>query len=252
MDIEILIICFFAGFAAQMIDGSLGMGYGVILSIMLFSMGLPPVSVSASVHLAKFFATSVSGFSHLKLGNVDKTIATRLAIGGVIGGVFGSLTLKSLPTEIIKPGVAVYLTVMGILIVYKAFHQPQVREKITQVGRLGLLGGFCDAIGGGGWGAIVTSGLLMKGKNPRQVIGSVSLAEFFVSITIVSLLITEVPELRTQLQIIVGLVSGSMLAAPAAAYLCRHVSPRPLMMTVGGLIILLSGSTVVSLLLERF
>jgi uncharacterized protein len=246
--VETFFLCLVAGFGAQMIDGSLGMGYGIILSIVLSSMGFPPINVSASVHLAKFFATGVSGFSHLKFGNVDKAIATRLAVGGVLGAIFGALILKSVPTDIIKPIVAVYLTAMGFFIIYKARHKPEPREKMHHIGRLGVVGGFCDAIGGGGWGAIVTSGLLVKGKNPRLAIGSVSLAEFFISVTIIGLLISEVPEILTQIQIIAGLVIGSGLAAPLAAYMCGRVAPRPLMLAVGSLIIVLSGSTVIGAL----
>jgi hypothetical protein len=246
--VETFFLCFVAGFAAQMIDGSLGMGYGIILSIVLSSMGFSPINVSASVHLAKFFATGVSGYSHLKFGNVDKAIATRLAVGGIVGAIVGAFILKNVPTEIIKPVVAIYLTAMGIFIVFKARHKAEPREKMRHIGRLGALGGFCDAIGGGGWGALVTSGLLVKGKNPRLAIGSVSLAEFFISVTIIGLLIAEVPELLTQVQIIAGLLIGSGLAAPLAAYVCGRVAPRPLMLAVGSLIIVLSSSTVLGAL----
>ncbi|MFN8373188.1 MAG: sulfite exporter TauE/SafE family protein [Anaerolineae bacterium] len=247
--VETFLLCLIAGFAAQMIDGSLGMGYGIILSIILSSMGMSPIGVSASVHVAKFFATGASGFSHLKFGNVDKALATKLALGGIVGAIVGAFILKNVPGDIIKPVTAVYLTVMGILIVYKARHKAEPRDEIRRVTPLGVLGGFCDAIGGGGWGAIVTSGLLVKGKNPRLAIGSVSLAEFFVSITIIGLLITEVPQLVTQIHIIAGLVVGSALAAPIAAYVCGRVAPRPLLAAVGSLIIILSGSTVLGALL---
>jgi uncharacterized protein len=247
--VEAFLLCIVAGFAAQMIDGSLGMGYGVILSILLSTMGLSPITVSASVHVAKFVATGASGFSHLKFGNVDKSLTLRLALGGMVGAVFGALVLTNVPSEIIKPITAIYLTVMGVFIVYKARHKAEPREEMRFIVPLGWLGGFCDAIGGGGWGAIVTSGLLVKGKNPRVAIGSVSLAEFFVSVTIIGLLITEVPQMMAQIQIIAGLIVGSALAAPLAAYVCGRVSPRPLMTAVGGLIIILSGSTVISALL---
>ncbi len=246
---EIFFLCIFAGFGAQMIDGSLGMGYGIILSIMLSALGLPPINVSASVHVAKFFATGVSGFSHFKFGNVDKSLVLRLALGGIVGAVFGSLILKNVPGEIIKPVIAFYLAGMGLLILYKARHKTEPRDEMGRVAPLGLVGGFCDAIGGGGWGAIVTSGLLVKGKNPRMAIGSVSLAEFFVSVTIVGLLISEVPQLINQIQIIAGLIIGSGLAAPLAAYVCGRVAARPLMIAVGSLIVILSGSTVLSALL---
>jgi uncharacterized membrane protein YfcA len=243
---EVLMICFVAGFIAQMIDGSLGMGYGIILSILLLTLGVPPVTVSASVHMAKFFSTSISGFSHLKLGNVDRSIALKLAIGGMVGAVLGTFVLTNTPTEIIKPLIAIYLTVMGVVILYKALHKTEHREGTRHITRLGAVGGFCDAIGGGGWGAIVTSGLLVRGKNPRLAIGSVSLAEFFVAVVVVGLLASEVGELLTQMQIIVGLVTGSMLAAPLAAYVCGRIAPRPLMFAVGSLVIVLSASSIIS------
>lgn len=243
------LICLVAGFAAQMIDGSLGMGYGIILSILLSSMGLPPVTVSASVHVAKFFATGVSGYSHLRFGNVDKALATKLAVGGIIGAIGGAFVLTSLPEAIVRPVTAIYLTIMGVIIVYKASHKTEPRDEVQRVTPLGMLGGFCDAIGGGGWGAIVTSGLLVRGKNPRLAIGSVSLAEFFVSVTIIGLLISEVPQMLTQVQMIAGLIIGSALAAPLAAAVCGRIRPRPLMAAVGSLIIILSGSTMISALL---
>lgn len=135
---------------------------------------------------------------------------------------------------------------MGIFIVYKSRHKTETREHMSRALPLGKLGGFCDAIGGGGWGAIVTSGLLVKGKNARLAIGSVSLAEFFVSVTIIGLLISELPQLINQVQIIAGLVVSSAVAAPLAAYVCGRIAPRPLMAAVGILIIVLSGSTMVS------
>lgn len=239
-------ICFVAGFIAQMIDGSLGMGYGIILSILLLTLGVSPITVSASVHMAKFFSTSISGYSHLRLGNVDRAIATKLAIGGMVGAVLGTFILTNTPTDIIKPVMAIYLTAMGIVILYKAFHNPTQTEGTQHITRLGALGGFCDAIGGGGWGAIVTSGLLVRGKNPRLAIGSVSLAEFFVSIVIIGLLASEMGELLQQLQIIVGLIVGSVVAAPLAAYVCGRVAPRPLMFAVGSLVIVLSASSILS------
>lgn len=229
-----------------MIDGSLGMGYGIILSIILSAMGLPPIHVSASVHVAKFFATGASGLSHLKFGNVDKWLAARLALSGIVGAVIGTFILTSVPGDIIKPLIAIYLTVMGIFIVYKSRHKTEPRHHMRRVTPLGMLGGFCDAIGGGGWGAIVTSGLLVKGKSARFAIGSVSLAEFFVSVTIIGLLVSELPQLVNQIQIIAGLIVGSGLAAPMAAYVCGRIAPRPLMAAVGILIIVLSGSTMIS------
>jgi uncharacterized protein len=247
--LELFLLCIVAGFGAQMIDGSLGMGYGVILSIILSSMGLPPIHVSASVHVAKFFSTGASGLSHLKFGNVDKSLALRLAVGGVVGAIFGILVLTRVPGEIIKPVTAIYLTGMGVYIVYKARHKTEILDTVRRRTALGMVGGFCDALGGGGWGPIVTSRLLAKGKNPRLAIGSVSLAEFFVAVTVVGLLIAELPQLINQIQIIAGLIIGSGLAAPMAAFVCGRIAPRPLMTAVGIFIIILSGSTMISTML---
>lgn len=247
--LPVFILCLAAGFAAQLIDGSLGMGYGVILSIILSSLGLAPVTVSASVHVAKFLATGVSGLSHFKFGNVEKRLMAKLALGGVGGALVGSLILTNVSGDIIKPFTALYLTVMGILIVRKALRNNiKPRGRIPNVIPLGLIGGFFDAIGGGGWGPIVTSSLLVSGKDPRRAIGSVSLAEFFVAVTVITVLISELPQLVEQIHIVTGLMIGSVVAAPIAAFLAGRVAARPLMLAVGAFVIILSGITLIGTL----
>jgi uncharacterized protein len=247
--LPVFVLCLAAGFAAQLIDGSLGMGYGIILSIILSSLGLAPVTVSASVHVAKFLATGVSGISHFKFGNVEKRLMAKLALGGVAGAVVGSLILTSVSGDIIKPFTALYLTVMGFLIVRKALqNRVKPRYNIPNVIPLGVVGGFCDAIGGGGWGPIVTSSLLVSGKDPRRAIGSVSLAEFFVAVTVIAVLIAELPQLVQQIHIVTGLMIGSVVAAPIAAFLAGRVAARPLMLVVGTFVIVLSGATLISVL----
>lgn len=247
---DVFLICVLAGFGAQLIDGSLGMGFGISLSIFLYSMGIPPITVSASVHIAKVFSAMASGISHLKLGNVDRTLVTQLAVGGMLGAIFGTYFLTNVPTQIITPLVAFYLVLMGLRLLFKALgnlHTPQTPHRVFP---LGVVGGFLDAIGGGGWGAIVTGSLIANGQEPRVTIGSVSLAEFFVAMTVIGLLVGELPELMTQLQIIVGLILGSMLSAPLAAYLCGRISARPLSVAVGGLLVALSMSSLLTAFLN--
>jgi len=221
-----------------MIDGALGMAYGVSSTTVLLSMGVPPATASASVHTAEVFTTGVSGLSHLKLGNVNKNLFWKLLVPGAIGGALGAYILTSIPERMIKPFVAFYLLVMGIVILRKAFRK--IRESSAQIRLfpLGLVGGFFDAIGGGGWGPIVTSTLVAKGHNPRFTIGSVNLAEFFVTVTEVAAFLATIGLI--QWEVIAGLIVGGVMAAPLAAYVCKKLSSRTLMIIVGTLIIALS------------
>ena len=236
------------GFVAQMIDGALGMAYGVSSNTFLLSLGIPPAAASASVHMAEVVTTGVSGISHWRLGNVDWKLVRRLLIPGVIGGVVGAYLLTSIDGDIIKPYISAYLLVMGGVIVYKAFtlvprskpdgyHGPRVSW-------LGLLGGFCDAIGGGGWGPVVTSTLVARGKNPRMTIGSVNFSEVFVTLA-ESILFVLTLDFRNYWQIILGLLIGGVVAAPIAARLTQKLPLKTLMIFVGVLIIGLSIRTLV-------
>jgi hypothetical protein len=235
------------GFAAQMIDGALGMAYGVSSTTLLLSLGVPPATASASVHTAEMFTTAASGLSHFRLGNIQKDLFTRLIIPGVIGGVAGAYLLTTIPTDIIKPLVSVYLLVMGVVILFRAFNSKQHRErKEPRPYLLGLVGGFFDAIGGGGWGPIVTSTLVADGHDPRFTVGSVNASEFFVttaqSVAFIAILGSV---LLQHWATIVGLLVGGVLAAPLAAYAVRRLKPRLLMILVGTLIIVLSLRTIV-------
>jgi len=246
MELSILLYVL-VGFIAQMIDGALGMAYGVSSNTFLLSLGLPPAAASASVHMAEVVTTGRSGASHWKLGNVDWKLVRRLLIPGVIGGVAGAYLLTSLDGNVIKPYIAAYLIVMGGVIIYKAvtavprkkpdeYHGPKTSL-------LGLFGGFCDAIGGGGWGPVVTSTLVARGKYPRTTIGSVNFSEFFVtlaeSITFVLTL-----SFAEYWQIIVGLLVGGAIAAPVAARMTKALPLKALMIMVGVLIIVLSIRTI--------
>lgn len=229
------------GFLAQIIDGALGMGYGVISTSVLLSFGVPPVTASASVHAAEVVTTGISGFSHFKLGNVDRGLFKRLLLPGVIGAVIGAYVLTTLPGEKIKPFISAYLLLVGLLILWRAFKSLQITENRSQLSILGFAGGLMDAIGGGGWGPIVTSTLVARGNHPRYTIGSVNLSEFFVSLAIS---ITFVLTIGLQhWQVILGLTLGGGIAAPLAAVVCKRLPAQKLMLLVGILIILLSART---------
>jgi len=233
----------FVGFIAQMIDGALGMAYGVSSTSLLLAIGIPPAQASASVHAAELVTTAVSGAFHLKFGNVDKKVLRRLLIPGVIGGAIGAYVLTEIPSTIIKPIVAGYLIIMGGIILWKAFRQVAPRELKTKLVPLGLVGGFFDAIGGGGWGPVVTTTLVARGKEPRFVVGSVNLAEFFVTLSESFVFILTIGLIHWK--IIVGLMIGGVLAAPLAAYVCSRIPRRPMMCMVGALIIITSLRTLI-------
>ena len=231
------------GFLAQMIDGALGMAYGVSSNTFLLSLGIPPAAASASVHMAEVATTGISGFSHWKLGNVDWKLVKRLLVPGVIGGVLGAYVLTSIDGNTIKPYISAYLLIMGGVIIYKAFTLTP-KKKMDEyhgprVSWLGLVGGFCDAVGGGGWGPVVTSTLVARGKHPRMTIGSVNFSEFFVTLG-QSILFVVTLSLGEYWQIILGLLVGGAIAAPIAARLAQKLPVKTLMIFVGILIVLLS------------
>lgn len=242
-----MIVYIIVGFIAQIIDGALGMAYGVTSTTFLLSMGIPPVAASASVHTAEVFTSGVSGLAHLKFGNVDKKLFKKLLIPGIIGGILGAYILTVVPGKTIKPFIAFYLLIMGLFILRKAFKKVEQKEVKTKLVPLGVSGGFFDAIGGGGWGPIVTSTLVARGHNPRFSIGSVNLAEFFVTVAEVATFLTIIGLVHWQ--IIVGLIIGGVLAAPLAAYVCKRLPSRALMIMVGLLIMVLSIRTIYSVLL---
>lgn len=230
------------GFIAQMIDGALGMAWGVSSNTFLLSLGIPPAMASASVHTAEIFTTALSGLSHLSFGNVDKSLFKRLLIPGVIGGALGAYMLTAISGNLVKPFVSLYLLVMGSTIICKAFKKPQKRKSEVHIVPLAAAGGFFDAVGGGGWGPIVTSTLIAKGNNPRFTIGSVNLAEFFVTLTETATFYIIIG--LAYWQVIAGLILGGVLAAPLAAYTCKKLPQKALMIMVGALITALSIRTI--------
>ena len=237
-----IVLFIVVGFVAQVIDGALGMAYGVSSTSFLLGLGMSPAAASASVHAAEIVTSGVSGLSHLRLGNVDRNLFKRLLLPGVIGGVLGAYILTALPASTIKPLVSIYLVAMGLLILRKSFKEMQQEPTRQHLTPLALAGGFFDAIGGGGWGPIVTSTLVATGNRPRFVIGSVNLAEFFVTVCESITFILTIGLVHTR--IILGLIIGGAAAAPLAAYVCRKLPTRVLMRMVGVLIIALSIRTI--------
>lgn len=233
-----------AGFIAQLIDGVLGMGYGVSATSLLLSLGLPPAVSSASVHTAETVTTGFSAWSHYRYGNVIWSLAKRLLIPGAIGAVIGAYILTQIPGETIRPFIAVYLLLMGVLILVKAFRRRPTAESHAHLGPLGLAGGFFDAIGGGGWGPIVVGTLLARGNEPRTTIGSVNFAEFFV--TLAASLTFFLTMGLAAWKPIAGLALGGALAAPIAAKLVGRIPARPLMIGVGVFVIVLSLRTLLA------
>lgn len=231
------------GFAAQVVDGALGMAYGVTVSSVLLSTGVPPAITSACVHAAEVFTTGTSGFAHWCAGNADRRLILRLVLPGMIGGAIGAYVLSSVPGEMIRPWVSGYLLVLGLIILAKAARpRPHHVEPPRAVGPLGFIGGLLDAMGGGGWGPLVTSTLLGYGAAPRTVIGSVNLTEFFVTTTISATFLATIG--LGLWPIIAGLVIGGVLAAPFAALAVRYLPARVLMVIVGSVVVVLSSWTI--------
>lgn len=227
------------GFAAQLVDGAIGMAYGLTATSVMLSMGIPPATASASVHAAEVFTTGASGLAHWRMGNARPQLLWRLVIPGVIGGALGACLLTAAPGETIRPFVNLYLLIMGGMILWRASKKYRLRTKPPRyIAPLGLGGGFLDAIGGGGWGPMVTSTLIGAGTNPRFAIGSVNLAEFFVTATISA---TFLATIGLELwPVILGLILGGVLAAPLAAYTVKWIPPRTMMIVVGIVIVALS------------
>lgn len=229
------------GFAAEMIDGSLGMGYGVSCRTFIrATAGTPAAIASAVVHISEIFASLASGISHLRAGNVDKKLLIKLMIPGVVGGVLGAWLLSGLGDKL-EIFIDIYLIIMGIMILYKAFSKSSKRLNMDKaIYPLGFAGGFLDACGGGGWGPVVTSTMIATGQDAKKTIGTVNAAEFFVTIAQTTAFIVLIQDFFSYWQIIVGLIIGGVIAAPIAARVCRRLPVRPLMIAVGILVIALN------------
>ena len=235
-----MILFIILGFCAQLIDGCLGMAYGVFLTTFLTANGVPLVQASSGVHFAEVFTTLASGLAHWRFDNVNWLMFRRLALAGIVGGVLGAYVLTSVNGELLKPWVAIYLLLLGIRLLWKVWHWASgFKSTIRRLIPLGLVAGFCDAVGGGGWGPIVTGTLLARGHTPRKAIGTVNTAEFFVTVAQTATFITFIGLWNWKL--IGGLIIGGILAAPLAAYLCKKINQKVLMAAVAVLIILTNG-----------
>lgn len=246
-DPSVLLPFVLIGFAAQLVDGALGMAFGQISSTLLITMGVPPAATSAGVHIAETFTTGVSGISHVAHRNVDWRLFVRIVIPGVAGGILGAYVLTQIDATTAKPYVLAYLTALGVYLFYRGVMHRHTERVPRIVEPLGLAGGFLDAGGGGGWGAIVTTNLLVQGSNPRKTIGTVNTAEFFVTVTISATFLATLTFAGTAedavllLKATVGLLIGGVLAAPFGAMIAKRVNPDRLLSFVGAILTLTSG-----------
>ena len=228
-----------AGFAAQMVDGALSMGYGVTSATCLMSFGVSPVSVSAAIHTSEIFTTGISGYSHYRFGNVNKRLFKHLVIPGVLGAIGGALLLVFLGEKAGKwlmPLIALYAMFLGLKIIFKALQVKQANSKARRIGWLAGAGGFLDSFGGGGWGPIVTSTLVSKGRDPKYTVGSVCLTEFFV--TLASAITFFITVGVSHWNIVLGLIIGGSIAAPFAARLAGKLPKKTMMLAVGIMVII--------------
>lgn len=232
------------GAIAQLVDGALGMAYGVTANSLLLAGGLSPAAATASVHVAEAFTTAGSGLAHWSLGNIDRRIFGRIVLPGVIGAVAGVLLISTIDGKLIRPWISGYLLLMGLYIIYRAFRAVRGFDlggyRLVPVA---LFGGFADSVGGGGWGPVVSTTLLGAGHEPRTAIGSVNAAEFFVTLASgfsFALLIG----IQT-FESVAGLVISGLVVAPFAARLTRHVPKKLLMVLVG---LLISGLSLLTIL----
>ena len=231
-----LLIFIAVGFIAQLIDGALGMAFGVLSTTSLLFFGVPPAAASAMTHVAEIFTTAASGVSHVYHRNVDWRLVARLAPAGMVGGAVGAYLLANIDADAVRPFVSFYLAAVGVYILFKAFGPLWPREVHDRaVPIVGIGGGILDAAGGGGWGPIVTGSLIGRGHAPRKVVGSTNLTEFLVTTVISATFILTLG--WSELSSAVGLIIGGMLAAPLGGYVVRHLPTRALMVAVGRIII---------------
>ena len=238
------------GFGAQIVDGALGMAYGVISSTVLLAFGVPPATASASVHAAEVFTTAASAGSHAVNKNVNWGLFVPLALGGALGGGLGAFVLTSIDGDLLKPWITAYLSIMGFVIIWRATKQTRERVFPTKLaGPLGLVGGFFDAIGGGGWGPTVTTTMVGSGQDPRISIGTANTAEFFVTATIsatfLAALLTghwqQADGVVNHAMSVVGLIVGGLMAAPFAGIIARIAPKRVLTYGVGAVVLFSAG-----------
>jgi uncharacterized membrane protein YfcA len=221
------------GFAAQLVDGALGMAFGVISNTLLVAvLGVPPAQASQRVHIVECFTTAMSGISHLLHRNIDGKLFLRLVVPGMVGGFLGAYVLSSLDASVVKPFVLIYLSVIGIYLLIRGIMYPPKIKEAKFVAPLGLFGGFLDAAGGGGWGPVVTSNLLIQGADPRKVVGTVNSAEFFLTVTVSATFIWHLGAAQL-FGATLGLLIGGILAAPLGAWAAKHFPAKQMLIMVG-------------------
>lgn len=252
-EMEKLIILSIVGFIAQLIDGALGMAYGLTSSTLLLAAGAAPAIVSATVHMSEVVTTAVSGISHYKFGNVDKKLLFRLTIPGAIGAFIGACFLSNISGEVAKPYISTFLFLLGFYIIFRFLFRSQEKTKRVvslsskQSISLGLFAGFADATGGGGWGPISTPILLSKdGMAPHKVIGTVDTSEFAVAVSATLGFILSLGWETVNFLWVIALILGGVIAAPIAAWLVRIVPGQLLGLIVGGVIILINARTILT------
>lgn len=227
------------GVLAQIIDGALGMAFGVVANAAMLSIGMPPAPASALVHTAEIFTTGASAASHVYHRNVDWKLVRRLGIAGVLGAIVGAWVLSNLDVSAARRYVYLYLLLMGAYILLKSMQITPARQAPARwTAPLGFTGGFLDASGGGGWGPVVTATLIGAGQPPRQTVGSVNTTEFFVTAAAATTFFAELGS--AHLQHLLPLILGGVLAAPMGGWAVKHISARLLMGAVGALIVVLS------------
>jgi len=232
------VLALVVGFVAESIDGALGMAYGLLSTTVMLAFGYAPAVASASVHLAEIVTSAASGLSHWRFGNVRRETVRGLLVSGVAGGVLGAYAVVRLPTLYLRPVVAAYILVMGVNITMRALRNTRTRRARANLPLLGLAGGFCDALGGGGWGQVVTSTLIARGYPPRYTVGSVTLTEFFVAL---SESVTFLATIGVQSWAVVGgLMLGGAVAAPLAAWTTSRLPHRPFAAAIGLVVVLTS------------
>lgn len=230
-----------AGFLAQLVDGALGMGYGVTSAAVLLSTGINAAAISGSIHTAEVFSSAASGYSHFKFGNVNMKLFKALVIPGVIGAAAGAVFLVFAGNEfgnIIRPVLAGYMLLLGVKFIFNAFKEKIRKKKFTRYRLLAGVGGFLDSFGGGGWGPLVTSTLINNGRNHKYVVGSVSLTEFFVTLASAFTFFTIIGV--SHWQTIVALILGGLVAAPIAAKLAGKLPRKTAFILLGTLVIIWS------------
>ena len=247
-----LIVLGFVGLIAQLIDGSLGMAYGVTSSTLLLAAGVAPAAASAAVHFSEIGTSLVSGFSHHKLGNVDWRTVGILAVPGFVGAFAGATYLSSLPGDVAKPWVAALLLALGVYVIWRFLalggRRPvfKARPSAFFLAPMGVVAGTMDAIGGGGWGPVGTTSLLSSGRlEPRKVVGSIDTSEFVVAIGGSLGFLFALGSQGIMWEYAAALLVGGVIAAPIAAWLVKHMPARVLGVAAGGLIVLTNAKTII-------